>query len=76
MDFAGPIKYRKSPPVKGKAYLVLYACSLTRALYLEELPNARARCFLEVSSAWLLAERGQLKCFLAMEKVLWEQRGG
>ena len=39
VDFAGPIKYRKSPRVEGKAYLVLFACSLTRALYLEVLPN-------------------------------------
>lgn len=25
VDFAGPIKYRKTPQVEGKAYLVLYA---------------------------------------------------
>ena len=32
VDFAGPIKYRKSSRAEGKAYLALYACSLTRAL--------------------------------------------
>ena len=26
VDFAGPIKYRKSPRIEGKAYLVLAAC--------------------------------------------------
>ena len=39
VDLAGPIKYRQSPRVEGKAYLVLYACSLSRALHLEVLPN-------------------------------------
>ena len=46
VDFAGPIKYRKSPRVEGKAYLVLFACSLTRALYLEVLPNQETITFL------------------------------
>ena len=46
VDFAGPIKYKKSPRVKGKAYLVLFACSLTRALYLEVLPNQETTTFL------------------------------
>ena len=31
----GPIKYRDSRNKEGKAYIVLYACSLSRALYLE-----------------------------------------
>ena len=39
LDFARPIRYRKSPRVKGKAYLTLYACSLSRALHLEVLPK-------------------------------------
>ena len=39
IDFAGPIKYRKSPRIEGKAYLVMYACSLSTAIHLEVLPN-------------------------------------
>ena len=35
IDYAGPIKYRESRNKEGKAYIVLYACSLSRALYLE-----------------------------------------
>ena len=34
-DYAGPVKYRVSSNREGKAYIVLYACSLSRALYLE-----------------------------------------
>ena len=35
VDYAGPVKYRVSTNREGKAYIVLYACSLSRALYLE-----------------------------------------
>ena len=58
VDFAGPIKYRKSPRVEGKAYLVLFACSLTRALYLEVLPNQETTTFLG-SLKRLIARRGR-----------------
>ena len=46
VGFAGPIKYRKSPWIEGKAYLVLYACSLSRAVHLEVLPNQETTTFL------------------------------
>ena len=58
VDFAGPIKYRKSPRVEGKAYLVLYACSLSRALHLEVLPNLETVAFLG-SLKRLVARRGR-----------------
>ena len=35
VDYAGPVKYRVSRNREGKAYIVLYACSLSRALYLK-----------------------------------------
>ena len=35
VDFAGRIKYQLTKKAEGKAYITLYACSLTRALYLE-----------------------------------------
>ena len=35
VDLAGPIRYRVTKKTEGKAYITLYACSLTRAFYLE-----------------------------------------
>ena len=39
VDYAGPIKYLAKGKKEGKAYIILYACSLTRGLYLELLPD-------------------------------------
>ena len=47
VDYAGPLKYKKKRNVEGKPYLLLYACSLTRALYLEVLPNLETSEFLK-----------------------------
>ena len=58
VDFAGPIRYRKTPKVEGKAYLVLFACSLSRALHLEVLPNLETVTFL-ASLKRLVARRGR-----------------
>ncbi|XP_068708134.1 uncharacterized protein [Montipora foliosa] len=58
VDFAGPIKYRKSSRAEGKAYLVLYTCSLTRALYLEMLPNLETTTFM-ASLKRFIARRGR-----------------
>ena len=40
VDFTGPVKYlqRKSKK-EQKAYIVIYSCSLTRAVFLELLPS-------------------------------------
>ena len=35
VDYAGPIRYRVSKQREGKAYVLLYACSLTRGIYLD-----------------------------------------
>ena len=35
IDFAGPMKFRKSNKAEGKAYLCIFACSLSRAIHLE-----------------------------------------
>ena len=35
VDYAGPIRYQKQGKKESKAYIIVYACSLTRALYLE-----------------------------------------
>jgi hypothetical protein len=45
VDFAGPLKYKKSNKAEGKAYIVLYAHSLTRAIYVELLATLSAQVF-------------------------------
>ena len=39
VDFAGPLRYRKKPKTEGKVYILLYACSFTRAVYVDLVPN-------------------------------------
>ena len=58
VDFACPIKYLKLSRKEGKAYLVLFACGLSRALYLEVLPNLETATFLG-SLNCLMARRGR-----------------
>ena len=53
-----PIKYCKSSRAEGKAYLVLYACSLVRALYLEILQNLETTTFM-ASLKRFIARRGR-----------------
>ena len=60
VDFAGPIKYRIRAKTEGKAYLALYACSLTRGLFLEVLPSLETSEFLR-SLKRLIARRGRPK---------------
>eukprot|EP00794_Sanderia_malayensis_P016265 gene16265-biopygen13818 len=47
IDYAGPLKYVKKAKQLGKAYILLFSCSLTRALYLEILPNQSVQEFLK-----------------------------
>ncbi|XP_028415013.1 uncharacterized protein LOC114538092 [Dendronephthya gigantea] len=46
VDFAGPIRYLSKAKKEKKAYVALYACSLTRAVYLDLLPNQSTDEFL------------------------------
>ena len=54
VDFAGPLRYRKKPKTEGKAYILLYACSLTRAMYVDPVQNLETTEFIR-----------SLKCFIA-----------
>lgn len=57
VDFAGPLKYRD----KGKdlkSSIVLYSCSLTRAVFLELLPSLETREFIK-SFKRMIARRGR-----------------
>ena len=58
VDFAGPIKYRLTRKTEGKAYLALYACSLTRGVYLDLLPSLETDKFL-TSLKGFIARRGR-----------------
>ena len=60
VDYAGPIKYRKKSSQEGKAYVALYSCSLTRAVYLDLLPNQTLEEFLH-SLKRFVARRGRPK---------------
>ena len=58
VDFAGPIKYIKKRKEEGKAYILLYACSLTRAVYLELMPCLDTQKFIE-SFKKFIARKGR-----------------
>ena len=60
VDFAGPIKYKMKPKQEGKAYLFLYACRLTRGVYLNVLLNLQTNKFL-TSLKTFIARRGRLR---------------
>ena len=58
VDFAGPIRYRTKGKNSKKAYLVLYGCSLTRAVHLEVLQSLEPNDFLD-SLKRFIARRGR-----------------
>ena len=74
VDYASPIKYRHKK-LEKKAYILLYSCSLTRAVYLDLLPDLSTEEFIR-SFKRLVARRGRLrkvysdyaKTFVAAEK--------
>ncbi|KAK3742809.1 hypothetical protein QZH41_002738 [Actinostola sp. cb2023] len=54
VDYAGPIIYKLKNGKEGKAYILLYACSLTRALHLDLVPDQTTEEFIR-----------RFKCFIA-----------
>ena len=57
VDFAGPLRYWKKPKTEGKAYILMYACSLTRTVYVDLVPNLETTEFIR-----------SLKCFIARHR--------
>lgn len=45
VDYAGPIVYKASKKWEGKAYILLSACSLTRAVHLDLLTDKTTEGF-------------------------------
>jgi hypothetical protein len=58
VDFAGPLQYRTAKKREGKAYILLYACSLTRGVMIDLLPNLTTAEFL-LSLKRFVARRGR-----------------
>lgn len=58
VDYAGPLQYRVSKQREGKAYVLLYSCSLTRGIYIELLPTLETTDFL-ASLKRFVARRGR-----------------
>ncbi|XP_028418970.1 uncharacterized protein LOC114544572 [Dendronephthya gigantea] len=67
VDFAGPIRYKKTKK-EAKAYLVIFACSLSRAIYLELLPNLTTEIFIPCLKRFI-ARRGR-------PRVIYSDNGG
>ncbi|XP_028413536.1 uncharacterized protein LOC114536372 [Dendronephthya gigantea] len=57
-DFAGPIRYRKAAKREGKAYLIIFSCSLSRAIHLEVIPNLETTTFIPCLKR-LVARKGR-----------------
>ena len=57
VDFAGPVKYRNQR-TEAKSYIVLFSCSLTRAVFLDLLPSLETKEFIK-SLKRLIARRGR-----------------
>ena len=58
VDYAGPIRYRNGKAMEKKAYVLLFACSLTRAVYIEVVTDMTVEQFIP-SLKGLIARRGR-----------------
>ena len=58
VDYAGPILYKASKKLEGKAYILLFACSLTRAVHLELLTDQTTEGFTKCLKRFI-ARRGR-----------------
>ena len=58
VDYAGPILYKINKKRDGKAYILLFACSLTRAIHLELLSSQTTEEFIKAFKQFI-ARRGR-----------------
>ena len=58
VEYAGPLYYRISPTKKGKVYILLFSCSLTRVIHLQPLKEQTTNEFIR-SLKLLIARRGR-----------------
>ena len=57
-DFAGPIYYRTKTKKESKAYILIFSCSVSRAVHLELIPNTTTKELVKCSKR-LIARRGK-----------------
>ena len=77
VDYAGPIAYKENQRSTGKAYILLFTCSLTRAVYIELTKDMTTEQFMLCLKA-LIARRGwpskiysdNAKTFVAASKAI------
>ena len=60
VDCAGPFYYRSRNKAISKSYILLFSCSVSRAMHLELVPNLTTQEFIK-SMKWLIARRGSPK---------------
>eukprot|EP00794_Sanderia_malayensis_P015598 gene15598-17171_t len=58
VDYAGPIRYKCKRQIERKAYILLFACSLTRAVYIETVTDMTVEQFIPCLKG-LVARRGE-----------------
>ena len=63
VDFEGPLKYRKRKNLQGKAYIMLYACSLTRGIYLDLLPSLDTSEFIQSLKRFIACRGRPMKIY-------------
>ena len=72
VDFAGPVQAFTKEGGKIKVYILLFACSLTRAIHLELLPNQTAEEVIRILKRFI-ERRVRLN---GMEAILQQQQSG
>ena len=63
VDYAEPLKYHDSAKTEGKAYVLLYACSLAGASFLDLLPNLETKEFLASFKHFIARRRRSQKVY-------------
>ena len=58
MDYAGLILYKATSKKEGKAYILLFTCSLTRAVHIELMPYLTTKVFITALKRFI-ARRGR-----------------
>eukprot|EP00794_Sanderia_malayensis_P000965 gene965-biopygen216 len=58
VDYAGPFRYKCKGQIERKAYILLFACSLTRAVYIETVTDMTVEQFIPCLKG-LIARRGR-----------------
>ena len=72
VDYAGPIRYRKKGGQADKAYVLLYACSLTRGIYIDLLPSLELSEFI-LSLKRFIARRGRPdRIYSDVHQITWQ----